>query len=301
MERAHLAPYHQRVGRGATEPRSRTGYGPLYGRHPQHRGPEVEVTAGGTRIERHRRNGMLHRERWPAVIEQSPDGTRREIYYLHGEVSRPHGPAVIERRADGTTIRSYYENGQLHRDTGRGPAQIMVKADGSRTERYYHRGELQRDDGGPQVIETVAGRSTWKRRVESYYRDGVRFHAKLFWPDGTESERYFDEFGSVHRDDGPAELTMSPDGSRTEKYMSAGEWHRLGGPAITDRRADGTIAGEDWYCEGQLHREDGGPARVRVNERGDMQMEWWIRGERRRRTGEPTVTITLADGTADRP
>ena len=88
--------------------------------------------------------------------------------------------------------------------------------------------------------------------------------------DGT--RLYFDEYGSLHRDDGPAKILPSgvmhwlrhgvlhrTDGpavfdpqSLAEEYWVNGELHRTDGPAIIFANGE-----EHWYQNGKLHREDG--------------------------------------------
>lgn len=66
--------------------------------------------------------------------------------------------------------------------------------------------------------------------------------------------------------------------------------HRINGPAvfsIWENPMDGKIVDEKWYNNGELHRVDGGPARVTIpykyfemgtTNRCLYQNEWWING-----------------------
>jgi hypothetical protein len=72
--------------------------------------------------------------------------------------------------------------------------------------------------------------------------------------------------GLIHRDDGPAVITVNG----TEQWYQKNKLHREGGePAVT--YPDGN---QGWYQHGELHREDG-PALIMQN--GAMQ-EWYKNG-----------------------
>jgi hypothetical protein len=81
------------------------------------------------------RDGPLHRENKPALIEMLEDGTRIESYYFFGERHRIGGPAYIETHTDGTVIEKYYSHDEHHRENK--PALIMRLPDGSREESYF--------------------------------------------------------------------------------------------------------------------------------------------------------------------
>lgn len=80
-----------------------------------------------------------------------------------------------------------------------------------------------------------------------------------------------DEWGSVHRDDGPA--VEYPDGTST--WYKHGALHRLEGPAHADSE------GEVWYKDGKMHR-DGGPAQVKYG-----HGESWLTNGQYHRLGGP--------------
>ena len=71
-------------------------------------------------------------------------------------------------------------------------------------------------------------------------------------------QRWFDDHGKVHREDGPALIYTNG----AERWYRHGKLHRIGKPAVI--YSDGS---EEWYLNGKLHREDG-PAIVYPDEIG---------------------------------
>ena len=82
---------------------------------------------------------------------------------------------------------------------------------------------------------------------------------------GDGEERWTDDNGQLHREDGPAYIR--DDG--TQEWWWHGQLHRDGGPAII--YADGS---QQWYYMGKRHRKDG-PA----IENASGTKEWWLNGE----------------------
>lgn len=75
---------------------------------------------------------------------------------------------------------------------------------------------------------------------------------RMAMPDG--SVHYYNQFGRLHREDGPAiEYCKSKQGG-VNKWYYDGRPHRSDGPAYT--HADGTT---EWWFNGKRHR-DNGPA-----------------------------------------
>jgi hypothetical protein len=66
---------------------------------------------------------------------------------------------------------------------------------------------------------------------------------------------YHNEFGELHRTDGPAIEYKSG----TKQWYINGKLHRTDGPAIEYSNGD-----KSWYINGECHREDG-PARIWVD------------------------------------
>jgi len=72
----------------------------------------------------------------------------------------------------------------------------------------------------------------------------------------------------------------------TESWSFKGKLHRDGGPAVVG------VELQAWYQYGELHREDGGPARTYLNGR----KEWYFKGKLHRTDG-PAVEGCLPEGT----
>ncbi len=60
--------------------------------------------------------------------------------------------------------------------------------------------------------------------------------------------------GAQHREGGPADIEISPDGTRTEWYCRDGDLHREDGPAHIIIGADGTRT-EECYCNGTRRKD----------------------------------------------
>jgi hypothetical protein len=76
---------------------------------------------------------------------------------------------------------------------------------------------------------------------------------------------YHNEFGELHRTDGPAIEYKSG----TKQWYINGKLHRTDGPAIEWEEGD-----KEWWFNGERHREDG-PAIETV----DGYKSWWINGK----------------------
>ena len=82
---------------------------------------------------------------------------------------------------------------------------------------------------------------------------------------------YRDEFGNLHREDGPA--VIKPDGK--EYWYKHGFSHRIGGPAVIERESGVEL----WYKDGKPHREDG-PAFILPYETEGGTRFWYLQGKR---------------------
>ena len=78
------------------------------------------------------------------------------------------------------------------------------------------------------------------------------------------AERFYDENGELHRDDGPA--VINDNGSQA--WYKHGKLHRIGGPATIHANGD-----EGWFVDGKLHRLDG-PASDWITRK-----LWFVNGE----------------------
>ncbi|WP_062315966.1 hypothetical protein [Demequina maris] len=58
--------------------------------------------------------------------------------------------------------------------------------------------------------------------------------------------------GLLHREDGPAAIDFRAGESVTFQFREHGVLHRATGPAIVHYGADGTIAHEEWWHEGEF-------------------------------------------------
>jgi len=97
--------------------------------------------------------------------------------------------------------------------------------------------------------------------------------------DGT--RLYFDEYGSLHRDDGPAKILPSG----VMHWLRHGVLHRTDGPAVFDPQS----LAEEYWVNGELHRTDGPAIRT-----PDGSLHWFIHNQKHREDGP---AIIYADGT----
>ena len=61
---------------------------------------------------------------------------------------------------------------------------------------------------------------------------------------------------------------------KTEYWLLAGKYHRVGSPAFISYYALGTIQEEYWYLNGDLHRADA-PAIVYYSKSNKIKQEYW--------------------------
>ena len=84
-----------------------------------------------------------------------------------------------------------------------------------------------------------------QRKYEKWLREMHRQNRGPVVEDGT--EKFLDEEGRLHRDDGPAVRYSNGD----KEWYKHGDRHREGAPAVI------TANSEQWYVNGVLHRDDG--------------------------------------------
>jgi len=133
---------------------------------PEHASKHKQtVLSNGTVVEAWRKDGKLHREDGPALVERYPDGTVIEQWYRNGKLHREDGPAWVRRYPDGTVVERWYRNGKRHYEGG--PAWVERYPDGTVIEQWYRNGELHREDG-PALVEHRPDGTT---ESEAWYLD----------------------------------------------------------------------------------------------------------------------------------
>jgi hypothetical protein len=86
--------------------------------------------------------------------------------------------------------------------------------------------------------------------------------------------------GKYHRIGGPAYLYWRSNVLAGEGWYIDGTLHREDGAAMTDWHDNGVKVLEEWYFEGMLHRLDG-PAKREWNENGREKVcEWYKHGKK---------------------
>lgn len=224
---------------------------------------------------RYLRNGILHRQRAPAIVYAHGCAE----WYCCGQLHRDNGPAIV---APGT--EQWFCHGRLHRTDG--PA-----FEGVGVRKWFQHGLLHRVSG-PAIIRTISDSTGPTGQVgargptgptgptaptdQRYYTGpnnqvGIAIDAE---PSGRQYSEEWYIRGRRHRSGGPA--VDNSDG--TFEWWFDGERHRVGGPAVRKRTCD------EWYERGQLHRADG-PA----IERRDGGYEWFLHGVRHRIGGPAFV------------
>lgn len=265
-------------------------------------------------------DGKRHRphEQGPAVINSDIEGgdiLHRE-FHENGTLHRPShvGPAIIQTLGGHPVIEAYLENGKMHRDPSQGPALHYTTKDnevweftvngglhreltdgpafidsnfegrGVRREEYYRDGQLHRPSHeGPAMIEIdVSGRTV----REVYFEQGQRHRNPKEGPawhgfeEGFETWEYITR-GELHRDEqeGPAVVSRDPGTGVIvrEEYFRNGQWHREHGPALLTRdAATGKMLREEYYQNEQLHRLNG-PASSDRDQAGRLVLEFWCK------------------------
>jgi hypothetical protein len=217
---------------------------------------------------------------------------------------RPFGP-VVDRYADGTVITTYYQSGKLHRDPREGPAWHRKGAEGEACE-YVVRGKLHRDhrDGPATTNCMLDGKPA---HGEEYWKHGERHRPSTEGPavlqvdpSGKVLFEIYIEEGKPHRDpaQGPAWFGIR-DGLIRLEFSVHGLTHRAeqDGPAVIETsEATGVVVLEQYYRDGQLHR-DHGPAWIdRDPETGTVVSEVWVKNGDYHRDDGPALIGRNADG-----
>jgi hypothetical protein len=147
--------------------------------------------------------------------------------------------------------------GQSHRDSSDGPAVFFNRFDDREVhgEEYRVHGELHRPSAeGPAVLVKT--------------------------PDETPILEIYAEYGNLHRnpEQGPA-WRETKNGKEDIQYRVRGDFHReeTNGPALIERDVTtGVILREEYFRDGQVHREDG-PASTSRDAAGAVTGETWHR------------------------
>ncbi|GEM_PF-3781912 len=87
---------------------------------------------------------------------------------------------------------------------------------------------------------------------------------------------YFNEWGELHREGGPALVAYDKKGNVVEEHWKRnGEYFRSDGPAEIDYYESGQIRFVNYYNEkGEEHRDDG-PSNITYHENGSLNIERW--------------------------
>jgi len=178
-------------------------------------------------------------------------------WYKHGKLHRDpvNGqpkPAVYNR-----CFIEYYIDGKLHNDHG--PAGIYIRQDEFRILTIYEHkihGETS-NKCGPAIIHVAGINEFWHNN---------HIHKPSFCNDELIHEYWID--GVKHRDE------FDDDGESLPAVIEYEEWF-------------GDIIREEWWFEGELHREDG--AAVILYENGVAIKKEWYNGGMRHRLNEPAV------------
>lgn len=98
----------------------------------------------------------------------------------------------------------------------------------------------------------------------------------VFLPNGN---RVWRRNGRLHRENGPAFITINDDGEVVaESWFFNGMHHRTDGPAHVAFDDDGTLRVEEWWVNDKKHREDG-PAEIWYRSDGTIRnVEYWLDG-----------------------
>lgn len=101
----------------------------------------------------------------------------------------------------------------------------------------------------------------------------------------------------LHREDGPAQIEIDPNGTRREWWIKDGDYHRDDDePAFILYNYDGLIKIEKWIHHGKCHR-DLGPAYIYRRTDGSVyNIQYMINGQNHR-DGNPAVIYYHMNGT----
>jgi antitoxin component YwqK of YwqJK toxin-antitoxin module len=159
----------------------------------------------------------------------------------------------------------------------------------------------------PTAIEKVKGKTyhIWLNSEGQAHRDPDIGPALIVYDaDGKEELRSYQEYGTVHRVNGPAEIKA---GGLSHHWLQRGQKHNDSGPALQRWDENGTLLEEKYYNLNATHRE-GAPAWRKWHPDGRLAEErWLVQGKPHRdgdepafqswhNNGQPHVTIHQKDG-----
>jgi len=109
-------------------------------------------------------------------------------------------------------------------------------------------------------------------------------------PSRQNQKRWKNSAGELHRVDGPARIEYDLDGNLlAEVWHKNGLIHREDGSAYTFYYSDGSIESERWFYEGDLYRKDG-PTIIRYyRTSGHLKSQEWYQIDRYHRLDGPAV------------
>jgi hypothetical protein len=118
---------------------------------------QIDKVTGAT-LEEYWRNGVLHRDGAPAIIDRIHCcfGGVTEMWFRDGQLHRGDGPAQVCRDGE-YRFEHWYVDGVLHRDPAEGAAFITHDADGVREE-FWVNGERYPPEGPHSVTRDRDGR-----------------------------------------------------------------------------------------------------------------------------------------------
>lgn len=263
----------------------------------------------------YRVNDKLHNEKGPAVINEhicEICDIMQEYYFINGKLHNTNGPAIVctdnSDECDGEvpyTKHEYYVNGLLHNDNdaARIEGHIAYKENTAGLlnyygvwdcddethvykKKYYKHGKKHRDHNDlPATIKIRNGES-----IKRWYYNGRPYREKgptEVVIDGTYKRESWHSYELsdvdnkvLHREDGPASIVT--DGEIIiEEWFIDGQLHREGDKPAYIELFDGTIMKMLWYQNGKLHRENGPAVRKYKGIMFDEEWneEWWLNGE----------------------
>lgn len=211
------------------------------------------------------KNGKLHREAGPAIIEwNSDEKVIHKEYYQDGLLHRENGPAVIKwSNTQKLLCKGYYKYGRLNQfklDPQKYPALVEYDKDGLMIRQEWENGEINLfyPNGKIRCI---------KDKHEIYYD---HYGTVLFASEFDSIEEDLTYKSTNNGEDEPTLIKFYKDHTIeiVEFRNQHNLLHRVDKPAYIKYNSSGKIILEKWYLEGKLHREDG-PAYVKYGQSGN--------------------------------
>ncbi|MDD9901506.1 MAG: hypothetical protein OXT65_11040 [Alphaproteobacteria bacterium] len=239
------------------------------------------------------------------------DGLDVTIYTKNGQLHRDDGPAMIETDTRGGTplealiarivspprTEYYFQNGKLHREDG--PAVRKKKGKTVIQEEWHQKGAFFRADGGPTRVKTdyMGGRTEEWHKGLNLHRDGAPARIYKGW---NRTEETWFQNGRKHRENGPAFIRVDQrEGTKEERreeewFLNDAPGRRGGGPTCVRTYLDGTKVFE-WKNKSGILHNDHGPASVLFHPDGHTEIKWMKKGKEDRED-DPAVIKTFPNG-----